>query len=268
VTGRASDEIADGPEPSGTAASRPGFAHASEAEFARILDFYQVAWQYEPYVFPILWSLDGDVLESFAPDFYLPELDLYIEMTTLRQKLVRKKNRKLRRLRELYPDVRIKLFYARDFRALMLKYGKVALADALSGSEGQFTPANPGPAAEQRAASAGQAETAGPLPAGATASPLPAGTGSAPQPERTGSAPQPAGTRATPPPARPTLTPSPTAKASPNLAPMPKPSARPARRRARPAARIGRTSGRPGGIIGGDTPAGPAGSTRDEGASR
>jgi hypothetical protein len=104
---------------------------------ARILDFYGIAWEYEPHTFPILWNLDGDVIESFSPDFYLAELDLYLEMTTLRQKLVRKKNRKLRRLRELYPDVRIKLFYARDFRALMLKYGKLALADSLSGSAGQ-----------------------------------------------------------------------------------------------------------------------------------
>ena len=96
---------------------------------ARILDFYAVRWEYEPHTFPILWNLDGDVVESFSPDFYLPDLDLYLEMTTLRQKLVRKKNRKLRRLRELYPDLNVKLFYARDFRALMLKYGKLALAD-------------------------------------------------------------------------------------------------------------------------------------------
>ena len=112
----------------------PTFAHPSEAEMARILDFYEVRWEYEPVVFPILWSLDGAVLESFAPDFYLPDLDLYLELTTLRQKLVRKKNRKLRRLRELYPDVHIKLFYARDFRALMLKYGKLAIVDDLSGT--------------------------------------------------------------------------------------------------------------------------------------
>src|SRR3954462_1842564 len=113
------------------------FAHASEAEMSRILDFYAVRWEYEPHTFPILWNLDGDVVESFSPDFYLPDLDLYLEMTTLRQKLVRKKNRKLRRLRELYPEINIKLFYARDFRALMLKYGKLALADGLSGSSGQ-----------------------------------------------------------------------------------------------------------------------------------
>jgi hypoxanthine phosphoribosyltransferase len=118
----------------------PAFAHASEAELSRILDFYAVRWEYEPRVFPILWNTDGDVLESFSPDFYLPDLDLYVELTTLRQKLVRKKNRKLRRLRELYPEVRIKLFYARDFRALMLKYGRLTLAEELTGTSGQVTP--------------------------------------------------------------------------------------------------------------------------------
>jgi hypothetical protein len=112
------------------------FAHASEAEMSRILDFYAVRWEYEPHTFPILWNLDGDVVESFAPDFYLPDLGLYLEMTTLRQKLVRKKNRKLRRLKELYPDLNVKLFYARDFRALMLKYGRLALVDGLSGTLG------------------------------------------------------------------------------------------------------------------------------------
>ena len=119
------------------------FAHASEAEMARILDFYAVRWEYEPHTFPILWNLDGDVIESFSPDFYLPDIELYVELTTLKQKLVRKKNRKLRRLRENYPDVNIKLFYARDFRALMLKYGKLALADGLSGSSGQVGMARP-----------------------------------------------------------------------------------------------------------------------------
>jgi hypoxanthine phosphoribosyltransferase len=124
------------------------FAHASEAEMARILDFYAVRWEYEPDTFPILWNLDGDVVESFAPDFYLPDLGIYLEMTTLRQRLVRKKNRKLRRLRELYPDVRIKLFYARDFRALMLKYGKLALVEGLSGASGQVVPDRDGPVAD------------------------------------------------------------------------------------------------------------------------
>lgn len=126
----------------------PAFAHASEAEMARILDYYRIAWEYEPHTFPILWNLEGTVVESFSPDFWLPDLDLYLEMTTLRQKLVRKKNRKLRRLRELYPDLRIKLFYARDFRALMLKFGRLALVDALSGTPGQVQPDRPEPAGD------------------------------------------------------------------------------------------------------------------------
>jgi hypoxanthine phosphoribosyltransferase len=137
---------------------RPAFAHASEAELARILDFYEVTWEYEPHTFPIRYDLEGAVLESFTPDFYLPDLELYVEITTLKQRLVRKKNRKLRRLRELYPGVRAKLLYARDFRALLLKYGRITLADALSGSVGQATP-------PRRVASAGRGEA--PLPAGA-----------------------------------------------------------------------------------------------------
>jgi hypothetical protein len=110
---------------------------------ARILDFYAVRWEYEPVTFPILWSLDGSVVESFSPDFYLPDLDMFLEMTTLKQRLVRKKNRKLRRLRELYPYIRIKLFYARDFRQMLLKYGRIGLVESLSGTSGQVMPERP-----------------------------------------------------------------------------------------------------------------------------
>jgi len=114
----------------------PRFAHDSEAELARVLDFYQVSWRYEPDVFPISWSPAGAVIESFAPDFYLPELELYVELTTLRQALVRKKNRKLRLLRQLYPEVRVKLLYARDFRALMVKYGRLGFLLEMNGANG------------------------------------------------------------------------------------------------------------------------------------
>jgi len=149
------------------------FAHASEAEFGRILDFYGVRWEYEPRTFPILWDLDGAVVESFSPDFWLPDLELFVEMTTLRQSLVRKKNRKLRRLRELYPDIRIKLFYGRDFRALMLKYGKVGLIDEMTGTLGQATPAHRRPESGQATADskarAGDQATATPEPSAAAA---------------------------------------------------------------------------------------------------
>ncbi len=101
----------------------PRFANESEREFARILDFYQINWQYEPHTFPIAWDENGRPVESFSPDFYLPDLDLHIELTTLKQSLVTKKNRKLRLLRQYYPHVNIKLLYGRDFRSLMIKYG-------------------------------------------------------------------------------------------------------------------------------------------------
>jgi hypothetical protein len=169
-------------EPSTTA--RPAFAHASEAEFARILDFYEVRWEYEPHVFPILWNLDGVVVESFSPDFWLPDLELYVEMTTLKQSLVRKKNRKLRRLRELYPAVRIKLFYGRDFRALMLKYGKHGLIGAMSGTPGQATPPRPVVIADLVAGVEPSAAitlvAAGPMPAVEAPGSVPAGVSAEP----------------------------------------------------------------------------------------
>jgi len=98
------------------------FAHQSEQEFAHILDFYHIAWQYEPRTFPIEWDADGSVVKSFTPDFFLPEHDLYIELTTLKQSLVTKKNRKVRKLRELYPEVNIKVLYASDYRKLVEKF--------------------------------------------------------------------------------------------------------------------------------------------------
>lgn len=105
----------------------PKFAHPSESEFAQILDFYGVEWEYEPTSFPTEW--DGTrVVEMFTPDFYLPQMDLYIELTTLKQSLVTRKNRKLRRIRELNPDINIRLLYRRDFHRLLAKFGFGPLA--------------------------------------------------------------------------------------------------------------------------------------------
>jgi hypothetical protein len=87
------------------------------------LDFYGVPWDYEPESFPITWDKDGEPTQFFTPDFYLPEDDLYIEITTMSQKLVTKKNRKVRRLKELHPDVNCKVFYQRDYLNLVVKYG-------------------------------------------------------------------------------------------------------------------------------------------------
>ena len=98
------------------------FAHNSEEEFSRILDFYGVAWEYEPRSFT-LREEDGRVLEAFTPDFYLPDLDIYIELTTLKQSLVTEKHRKLRRFQERYPDIQVRLLHRSDYLSLLAKYG-------------------------------------------------------------------------------------------------------------------------------------------------
>jgi hypothetical protein len=99
------------------------FAHASERQFAQLLDFYQIEWEYEPRSFDLEFDRDGNVTQQFTPDFYLPQYDLYIEITTMNQKLVTRKNRKVRRLKELYPEIKCKIFYQRDYLSLVTKYG-------------------------------------------------------------------------------------------------------------------------------------------------
>jgi hypothetical protein len=99
------------------------FAHQSEEQFARLLDFYGIDWQYEPRSFPVQFDAEGNPTGYFTPDFYLPDEDVFIEITTMNQKLVTKKNRKVRLLRARYPEVRCKIFYQRDYLHLIVKYG-------------------------------------------------------------------------------------------------------------------------------------------------
>ncbi len=99
------------------------FSHPSEQMFANLLDFYRISWDYEPRSFPLQWDKDGRVIEAFTPDFYLPEADLYIELTTMKQALVTRKNHKVKLLKAIYPHVNIQVFYHRDFQDLVFKYG-------------------------------------------------------------------------------------------------------------------------------------------------
>ena len=96
----------------------PRFVNEAELEYAKILDYYGVPWMYEPHSFVLERDAEGKVVEAFTPDFYLPEQDLYVEVTVMRQALVTRKNRKLRELRRQYPDVKVKLFYRRDIERL------------------------------------------------------------------------------------------------------------------------------------------------------
>jgi hypoxanthine phosphoribosyltransferase len=101
----------------------PRFANEAELECAKVLDFYGVPWEYEPRTFVLERDDEGRVVEAFTPDFYLPEQDLYLEITVMKQSLVTRKNRKLRKVRRLYPDVRVKLFYKRDVERLARRFG-------------------------------------------------------------------------------------------------------------------------------------------------
>jgi hypothetical protein len=116
------ENFGDEDEPEPRSPHAVSFAHESEAEFARILDFYNISWQYEPRTFAVEWDQDGNVTGSFTPDFYLPNHSLYIELTTAKQQLVTKKNRKVRQLRKLYPEINIKVLYASDYRKLIEKF--------------------------------------------------------------------------------------------------------------------------------------------------
>ena len=100
----------------------PRFANRIELECARILDWYGIPWEYEPTSFVLERDAEGRVTRAFTPDFYLPDENLYIEVTVMKQSLVTRKNRKLRELRELYPDVNVKLFYRRDLERLAQRY--------------------------------------------------------------------------------------------------------------------------------------------------
>ncbi|MAJ89013.1 MAG: hypothetical protein CL416_05380 [Acidimicrobiaceae bacterium] len=103
------------------------FAHESERQFAQLLDAYGIRWDYEPTTFVLEVDAEGNTVEALTPDFYLRDFDTYVELTTMRQPLVTKKNRKVRKLLETHPDVTIKLLYRKDIERLEAKY---RLADA------------------------------------------------------------------------------------------------------------------------------------------
>lgn len=119
-----------------------------------MLDFYAIAWDYEPRTFTLEYDRDGRPAQAFTPDFYLPAYDLYIEITTLNQKLVTKKNRKARRLQERYPDVRIRVLYQRDYLHLLVKYGLEPPSQLAAVPEGatplRLEPDGPGAPASRR----------------------------------------------------------------------------------------------------------------------
>ena len=115
-----SDE--DGEEQAKAESSGPNLKNPAEEEFAKLLDMYNIGWTYEPKAFPIEWDAEGNVTSAFRPDFYLTDFDTYIELTTMNQRYVTQKNRKVRKLKKLYPDVNVKIVYKKDFRSLVERF--------------------------------------------------------------------------------------------------------------------------------------------------
>jgi hypothetical protein len=101
----------------------PNFATRTEFEAAKLFDYHRIAWEYEPRTFVLEQDEKGNILEAFTPDFFLPDLDLFVEVTEMKQSLVTAKNRKVRKLRDKYPEVRVKLLYRKDFVRMAQKYG-------------------------------------------------------------------------------------------------------------------------------------------------
>ncbi len=113
------------------------FAHPIEKEFARVLDYYGIRWEYEPRTFPLEWDDEQNVTQALSPDFYLPDQDLYVELTTARPKLVTIKNRKIRRMGELYPEVNVQLWKRGDLRNMMIRFGMDEQAAGIMGTDAQ-----------------------------------------------------------------------------------------------------------------------------------
>lgn len=112
--GTLKEEVLEEPE-------RPRFAHPSEAEFARLLDFYRIKWKYEPRTFVLREDEEGRIEVGFSPDFYLPDFDLYVETTTKKPHLMNRKLRQVEALRKQHPEVRIELLDRADFEMLAKK---------------------------------------------------------------------------------------------------------------------------------------------------
>jgi len=115
--------------PTSQTLSTARFAHPSEALFATLLDRYGHEWLYEPYEFPLAWNAEGQPVRGFRPDFYLPTLGLFIELTVLEQRLVTKKNQKIRQFRTLYPELHLVVVYQRDYAELLERHHLGTLQD-------------------------------------------------------------------------------------------------------------------------------------------
>lgn len=107
------------------------FAHYSEKLFAEHLNLFDINWIYEPKSFPLKWG-SGAIKMMFTPDFYLPEYNTYIEITTMDQKLITKKQKKIKLARKLYPQTSFKLINEKEFYNFLTKDKEHSVKEAIA----------------------------------------------------------------------------------------------------------------------------------------
>ncbi len=107
------------------------FAHQSEKIFSQHLDLFNIKWIYEPKSFPLKWG-SGAIKMMFTPDFYLPEMDIYVEITTMHQKLITKKQKKIKLARKLYPMCTFKLINEQEFYNFLTKDNESLVKKAIA----------------------------------------------------------------------------------------------------------------------------------------
>jgi hypothetical protein len=85
------------------------FVHPWEEDFARVLDEHQIEWQYKPRTFAVEWDEEGNFVDSFTPDFFLPVSESYVQLIAPQDREAHQRARKVRLLRQQYPRIRIDL---------------------------------------------------------------------------------------------------------------------------------------------------------------
>lgn len=119
-------------EPASRGEPSPSFAHPVERELARVFDEHGIAWEYEPHSFVLERNEDGSIREAFTPDFWLPDLDLYVECTVMRQRLTSRKRSKARRTSER-AGIQVQVLFRRDIAGLASRWQLSGLAEAVEG---------------------------------------------------------------------------------------------------------------------------------------
>ena len=83
-----------------------------EANIARLFNFLGIKWIHQPRTFDL-----GS--QTYTPDFYLPDYDIYIEVKNFLGRYSKIRDRKFR---ELYPNTKLILLLKKDYLELERKY--------------------------------------------------------------------------------------------------------------------------------------------------